>query len=313
VTEQGVHWRDAVIAGFESGRVAMFRLCMPYALLAQKRATKPNVHGESESACPMGLGVPLLSAKEPLIFECPRPRLDGTRERRSPVVDIQLHPTAGIISMGADGMVLALDIVHDTINWSIGSSAGPGATLVAADMALDLELLVVAGHRGNMTLWQCLTQTKAGVIEPPEVCRSPVLLVRYLASQAFVVSVHKKGGTVLIWDILRLELHRSFETPGCSQATCAILQAAGTQPRCQSLLVFGPNGVTQRQLVEESHNHAGEPEDAVTKPSSILDDAKSDDGVDGDSQGALSAHGRRLLWRRSATHVGSQALGRDSI
>jgi len=159
-------------------------------------------------------GKPQLSTKEPLLVQ--------HTNCKGPVASVLWHPILGIVAVCSNGNVVITDS-SGAVTTSIPDAAGHNASIASVDLARDLDQLAVAGQR-MIHLWQCMSHSRAGVLDPTAAHKpfSPVLLVRYLPSQRFLLSAHERDGTVLIWDVLRLEIHRSLQAVECPRATCAV-------------------------------------------------------------------------------------------
>eukprot|EP00931_Biecheleriopsis_adriatica_P073050 TRINITY_DN47410_c0_g1_i1.p1 TRINITY_DN47410_c0_g1~~TRINITY_DN47410_c0_g1_i1.p1 ORF type:complete len:970 (-),score=185.91 TRINITY_DN47410_c0_g1_i1:30-2939(-) len=257
---------ETVLAGFESGRVAVFKTFLPddFArdLLQSKEGDGEGemleaLLGDRERAQNLAYGEPVLEVKEPLLLE--------HYECHHPVVGLFWHPIMGIFSISSYGQVLVVDI-NGVTNFSINEACGRNATVTAADLSLELEQLAVAGERG-VFLWQNLSQAKFGVIgksdatsdENPR-ASSPVVLVKYLPSTRFLLTVHREFGEVKIWDARSTELRSSTKTVDCLYATSAFFDR-----QWNTLYVFGPSSVAEIQLVEEERVNAPRtPKDKAT-------------------------------------------------
>lgn len=181
---------------------------------------------------------PMLSISEPLLLE-----QQGSHSR--PVANVFWHRILGLLSISIDGSVLVAD-TSGIISYSVPAIAGRSATITAADLSLELEQLAVASQRG-VHLWQCLSQTKEGVLDPSDQgTSSPALLVRYLPTQRFLISVHEVGGAVFIWDARRLEMFWQLNLgKECPRATCV-----GWDPQAHLVMIFGHMGVVEVQINE---------------------------------------------------------------
>jgi len=157
LASEGILGQEAVIAGFESGRVAVFQL-RPVGVSESKSSTSNRsslddeiLSGERE---PSGSQVsnlqPVMLVKEPLLLEV-------QEYCRKAVADVLWHPTLGIFSITVEGSVH----VSDTLGaptWSIPMAAGSCSLVRSADLSVKREELASNG----VHLWQCLSQTQAG-------------------------------------------------------------------------------------------------------------------------------------------------------
>jgi len=170
--QEGCLSQDGVIVGFESGRVAVFRILPLEAdrrsmdLLARARQHPSSYSDGSEGAYSAedkdafltktsrmnwGRLEPKLLPSEPLLLECV-PSL-------STVVSVSWQQTLGIVAVSAQGTVHATDVTGAQ-TWCIAYAAGRSASISCADLSPGLEQLALAGQRGVIHLWHCLTQTQ---------------------------------------------------------------------------------------------------------------------------------------------------------
>jgi hypothetical protein len=222
LAQEGTLRHTSFIAGFRSGRVAVFEI---------------KVHTDKEP---------------PLLLKHDHHNCD--------VLYVTWHMTHGIVSVAADGTALVADTAGHLV-WSIHATLGPSVLITSADLAAEHEQLAVAGSR-SVSLWQCLSQTHYGTIDAFQVPRSPVRLVRYLPSQHFLVTVHEGGGATLIWNAVRLELFRVLWSPSSSlllpsgKTPCAVWISDWFQGD-GAFLIFGPEGVTERCIRETGEIYLG--------------------------------------------------------
>lgn len=249
--QEGLLNAEVVLAGFESGRVAIFRLLLPEALGGGRPGGK--VRRDEDLAAALaeaaeGGGAhrasrPVLTSNEPLLLE--------HYHCKSPVQSVRWHPILGILSVSTDGCVL-MAATTGSIACSISAAAGRDSMVTAADFSAEHEQLAVASQR-RIHLWQCFSQAKMGVLTPSsqglKKSTTLALLVRYLPSQRFLLSAHELQGEVRVWDVLRLELVHSAVTPDCPRATCA-----AWDPASMMLRVFCPAGVAERRLLVHKLN-----------------------------------------------------------
>lgn len=232
---------DTFIAGFESGRVAVYQVMLPDALAGIFRDGDEAVGGELEGRSKMKESEPLLTASEPLLVE--------HYHCKVPIVSVFWHPVLGIISVGAEGTVL-IAATNGALMVSIPCAAGRAAAVSMAALSPQMEQLAVATQR-SVHLWQCLSQAKAGVLDAVKegVLRegpSPVLLLRFLPSGRYLFCVHELRGTVAIWDTKRLQLVKCVQTLQSARAS-----AAGYDSFSHTLYICGTLGVTEAFLREE--------------------------------------------------------------
>lgn len=244
--EDGSLAHETVLAGFESGRVAVFRTFFPDDILTGvlKEGAEEALAADRELATGITNGEPVLTVQEPLLLE--------HYHCSSPVVALFWHPIMGIFSICSFGHVLVAD-GSGKKSISIHEACGRNATVTSVDLSLELEQLAIAGQRG-VYLWQNMSQAKFGVIgrsqessegENPTQS-SAVVFVKYMPSMRFILTVHRDDGEVKIWDAWSLDLHTCVKTPDCAYATCAAWDS-----RWRKVMVFGSNSVAEIQLVEE--------------------------------------------------------------
>eukprot|EP00930_Biecheleria_cincta_P038993 TRINITY_DN26810_c0_g1_i1.p1 TRINITY_DN26810_c0_g1~~TRINITY_DN26810_c0_g1_i1.p1 ORF type:complete len:832 (-),score=116.46 TRINITY_DN26810_c0_g1_i1:164-2659(-) len=244
--EDGSLAHETVLAGFESGRVAVFRTFLPDDILTGglKEGSEEALTADRELASGISNGEPVLTVQEPLLLE--------HYHCSSPVVALFWHPIMGIFSICTFGHVLVANGSGNK-TFSIPEACGRNATVTSVDLSLELEQLAIAGQRG-VYLWQNLSQAKFGVIgksqegsegENPRQS-SAVVLVRYMPSMRFILTVHWNDAEVKIWDARSLDLHTSVKTPDCAYATCAAWDS-----HWHKVMVFGPSSVAEIQLMEE--------------------------------------------------------------
>lgn len=240
--EDGSLAHDTVLAGFESGRVAVFRTFFPDDIHTGvlKEGPEEALIADRELASGITNGEPVLMVQEPLLLE--------HYHCSSPVVALFWHPIMGIFSICTYGHVLVADLGGKKA-FSIHEACGRNATVTSVDLSLELEQLAIAGQRG-VHLWQNLSQAKFGVLGSSEgedpTQSSAVVFVKYLPSMRFILTVHRDDGEVKIWDARSLDLHTCVKTAERAYATCAAWDS-----RWRKVMVFGSNSVAEVQLVEE--------------------------------------------------------------
>ncbi|CAE8666560.1 unnamed protein product, partial [Polarella glacialis] len=228
--------QDVVIAGFESGRVAVFQAFVPADWEREAEMGVEKTEKGRELAQRISLGEPILSAAEPLVLE--------HYHCQSPVVALFWHPIMGIFSITTFGNVVVADTTTGTLSCCIPAACGRNATVTCADLSLELEQLAVASQQG-VYLWQNLSMAKVGVLSRPGRQSKPAMLVRYLSSNRFLFTVHAVDGEVAIWDARSLEQHSCLKTPNCPLASCATWDNF-----CRRLLIFGPQGMSEVSITE---------------------------------------------------------------
>ncbi|CAE7210347.1 unnamed protein product [Symbiodinium necroappetens] len=239
---------ETVLAGFESGRVAIFKTFFPEDFVTEssdKTMTLEEVMEEREGIKSLANGEPVLQAQEPLLLE--------HYHCDSPVVALFWHQIMGIFSISTNGRVVVADSCG-VKTFSISEACGRNATATSADMSTQLEQLAVAGQRG-IHLWQTLSQAKYGVVGTvqdgadvnPEQ-NNNFMLVRYMPTGKFLLTLSQDKGDVKLWDARSLELHCSLR-PGESSVDCAFWE-----PRWETLLMFTASGVTEIELREQPTN-----------------------------------------------------------
>mmetsp|Transcript_55725 Transcript_55725/g.129979 ORF Transcript_55725/g.129979 Transcript_55725/m.129979 type:complete len:904 (-) Transcript_55725:145-2856(-) len=255
---------ETVLAGFESGRVAIFKTFFPEDLASEsgdKAVTLDEVMEERQRIKSLANGEPVLLAEEPLLLE--------HYHCDSPVVALFWHQIMGIFSISTNGLVVVADSCG-VKTFAISEACGRSATATSADMSTQLEQLAVAGQRG-VHLWQTLSQAKYGVVGTvqdgadvnPEQ-NFNFMLVRYMPSGKFLLTLSRDRGDVKLWDARSLELHCSLR-PGESS-----VDSAFWEPRWETLLVFTASGVTEIELHEEAiRKEATELETNPCKPRSF--------------------------------------------
>ncbi|CAJ1353526.1 unnamed protein product [Effrenium voratum] len=251
LSEEGSLAVETVLAGFESGRVAVYRTFFPEDFTEKgDLKTLEEVMEERQRIKSLANGEPVLQAEEPLLLE--------HYHCDSPIVALFWHQIMGIFSISSSGHVVVADSCA-VKTFSIPEACGRNATVTSADMSSQLEQLAVAGQRG-VHLWQTLSQAKYGVVglvqdgsedQNPEQNLN-VMLVRYTPSGNFLLTLHKDRGDVKLWDARGLELH-------CSVSCGRLVDCAFWEPRWETLLVFTPSGVMEVEL----HEEAVEPEAQV--------------------------------------------------
>lgn len=257
---------ETVLAGFESGRVAIFKTFFPEDFVTEssdKTMTLEEVMEERQGIKSLANGEPVLQAQEPLLLE--------HYHCDSPVVALFWHQIMGIFSISTNGRVVVADSCG-VKTFSISEACGRNATATSADMSTQLEQLAVAGQRG-IHLWQTLSQAKYGVVGTvqdgsdvnPEQ-NNNFMLVRYMPTGKFLLTLSQDKGDVKLWDARSLELHCSLR-PGESSVDCAFWE-----PRWETLLVFTASGVTEIELREQPTN---QDELELAGPSRSLSQARS--------------------------------------
>ncbi|CAK9064931.1 unnamed protein product [Durusdinium trenchii] len=247
LSDEGSMAVETVLAGFESGRVAVFRSFFPEEFSMEKaddkkkkkKKTLEQVMEERQRIKSLANGEPVVQAEEPLLlehFHC-----------KTPIVALYWHQIMGIFSVSSTGHVVVADSCG-VQTFAINEACGRNSTVTSADLSLELEQLAVAGQRG-VHLWQILSQAKYGVIgvqdntqQNPEQ-NFNVMLVRYMPSGKFLLTLHKEG-VVKIWDSRNLELHTSCFA--ARRVSCAFWE-----PRWETLFVFNPDGVTEIEIHED--------------------------------------------------------------
>jgi len=225
--------------------------------------TLEEVMEEREGIKSLANGEPVLQAQEPLLLE--------HYHCDSPVVALFWHQIMGIFSISTNGRVVVADSCG-VKTFSISEACGRNATATSADMSTQLEQLAVAGQRG-IHLWQTLSQAKYGVVGTvqdgadvnPEQ-NNNFMLVRYMPTGKFLLTLSQDKGDVKLWDARSLELHCSLR-PGESSVDCAFWE-----PRWETLLMFTASGVTEIELREQPTN---QDELELAGPSRSLSQARS--------------------------------------
>ena len=135
-----VHCGESVLAGFESGRVALFEI-------------RDRDQQNSHTASP------------------PPPLLVHHRLHNRPVIAVLWQPEAGVLSMDKDGLLISADTTFHQ-QWQL--ETGTGA--VCFTLGSQYEQVVVGNSAGQACFIHYLTQTELGRKVGPGVARSPVIM-----------------------------------------------------------------------------------------------------------------------------------------
>jgi len=253
MAQKGALKHESFIAGFQSGRVAVFRIHPPQAPHDPGEENLADAASEAEG----NLGAGVRKMVEASNFSGPalslfKPPLLEHRLGKSTVVSVFFHATLGILSVHNDGAAIVADTAGAQ-TWCIHNALGPKTTIGSADLTLEGEQLAVAGNKA-VTLWQCISQTQVGTLDTSEVRgASSICLVRFLPSKQFLVTVHEGDGTTLIWDAARLELHRTIWMPPLQVRMASMTTCAYWNDVEKELLIFASVGLTERRLEERTH------------------------------------------------------------
>eukprot|EP00929_Paragymnodinium_shiwhaense_P053960 TRINITY_DN27050_c0_g1_i2.p1 TRINITY_DN27050_c0_g1~~TRINITY_DN27050_c0_g1_i2.p1 ORF type:complete len:491 (-),score=99.49 TRINITY_DN27050_c0_g1_i2:77-1549(-) len=256
LAQEGVLKHACFIVGFRSGRVAAFQTHAKGSELKRSKGFLTPAGADADDALfgysagvnysHAGADGPALLAAEPLLLE--------HRHCQSPIAQVFWHASLGIVSITVDGGLL-FAATNGSCIWSIKDAIGPRSRVVSADLSFERENIALAGQR-IVSVWNGIAQTQVGTLDAFEVQRSPILLLRYLPSQMFFVTVHEGDGAVLIWDAVRLGLHRAVWSPPSwpplPKVSCAAWfpQQDGASEHACSALAFGAHGLTQRRILE---------------------------------------------------------------
>uniref|UniRef100_A0A0G4FH20 Uncharacterized protein n=1 Tax=Chromera velia CCMP2878 TaxID=1169474 RepID=A0A0G4FH20_9ALVE len=276
--------RNILLAGFESGRVAMYRISQAFDL------TIGVASGEGKEGVPFSrlVGTPLIQTdpgEEPLLRQ-------HSHIHKGPVVSVEFVPSLGVVSVAGDGSIAAVDLTFRHL-WQMNADGSSAPFHVACcDISSRLGLLAVASQCATVQIWDATTRKKRGEFPVCAAETLPVVTVAFVGKSHHAILSVLESGVVSIHSSAILDCLLTCRLPhlGGSVSCCYFDREVSQLVLCAKSLSFwtleeyGGVPVVGRQLVGFSTTDTWEPSLAPEHTRK----AKAPSGVQGKKGGQRS-------------------------